>query len=150
MLLLVVFITIVTTSGPHPICAWQCDNPTCELVPTTVCDDPVCMTTCTVGDPILCSQPNCHISCPPNQTSVDSCPMCETICDAPTCPMTHNCTILCEATACSWKPPLRCLVRYPRCELNCERPACETIEVSKSSHITVHTITVLLLLVLIT
>jgi hypothetical protein len=73
--------------------------------------------------------PLCHTVCPDDVETLcsESCPNCEIKCDeAQPC----NCDPVCEQLNCGWdvKKPLVTANMYPRCELVCERPACEFVD----------------------
>jgi hypothetical protein len=109
-------------------CDWQCDNPTCGANCHPVCKQPICKVQCEIPHQVThCSEPICHISCPIDQCTSDECPMCETICESLHCKHKSNvCSILCEETQCNWtcSTPINC--PRPFCELQCEKPACES------------------------
>lgn len=115
----------------HPQCRWACDDPVCNAVCHYQCHAPVCQTQC-ISNSTRCYGPSCSVRCPPNQCESDSCPNCETVCNPPSCfnPQTYepvtDCQNLCEATNCSWKceKPTNC--PYPKCQLMCEQPACQS------------------------
>ena len=102
----------------HPQCRYACDDPVCNATCAPVCVVSECIfeNTCDYS-------PVCTVRCPEDQCESDSCPACETICE----PSTHlECgDPLCNALNCSWacEKPTNCPL--PRCELVCERPACE-------------------------
>jgi hypothetical protein len=104
-------------------CRWACDDPVCHPICYTKCALPLCQASCT--SPHICLyQPNCRVRCPLYLLVENSCPACETVCDP--LPCGGDCSPLCEATSCSWEcsKPTDC--RYPRCELQCEAPACSS------------------------
>jgi len=98
----------------HPECYWMCDNPTCRAECKIMYEPPVCICD---GNPSR--KPQCSIRCPPDQCEMNQCPNCETICE----PLA-NCEPLCEQVVATWacrKPPS---CPSPKCELQCEMPAC--------------------------
>jgi len=115
-------------------CRWLCDDPVCPAVCVPDCLPPVCARCLnhTLPDPpyynLTCRPTQrCHVTCPPDQCNADMCPACETTC--PTEGLCQNepvdeCIVLCEAPQCGWRcsKPLNC--PKPRCELQCEEPAC--------------------------
>lgn len=125
-----VFLLVAFSVAAHPECRWACDDPVCSAICNPVCAAPVCQVQCDVpGTAQACGQPICSTRCPPDQSEADSCPACETVCQ----PLPCACHVLCEATNCSWscRKPGNC--RQPRCELQCERPACEYVRSSGAS-----------------
>jgi hypothetical protein len=109
-----------------PQCRYACDDPQCDAVCTPKCAEPRCQVDCSLGTPSGCSRLACHVRCPVDQSPVDSCPQCETVCNTLSCSSHHICQPLCEPTVCTWHcvKPLFC--PRPRCELVCERPACQS------------------------
>jgi hypothetical protein len=102
----------------HPQCRYLCDDPVFNATCSIVCVKPDC-----IYDQTCDYSPACTIQCPEDQCESDSCPACETICQ----PSTHiECgQPLCAPPNCTWScvkptnpPPIRC-------EVQCERPACE-------------------------
>jgi hypothetical protein len=126
-LLLLLWVAIATAC--HPECSWACDDPVCSAVCKPVCQPPVCQVQCDNPDDVsACRKPHCWVRCPADQCESDQCPACETICAPLDCRRNPEavCEALCEATQCSWwcEKPDDC--PKPRCELECERPACES------------------------
>lgn len=118
---------VLSCHSAHPECRYACDDPTCPAVCRHICLEPRCEIQCTNSTNAYCNPPNCRVNCPiVDQSESDSCPFCETVCDPPQCmPLNAECQPLCEATQCFWQceKPRNC--PKPRCELVCERPACE-------------------------
>lgn len=119
-MIFLLLITLSSAAGCHPLCSWLCDDPTCPAVCQPICSQPACQFNQTCG-----YSPVCSVRCPADQCESDSCPACETICADP--PSLDCGVIECEITTCSWqcRKPLHC--PYPRCELQCEHPACEYV-----------------------
>lgn len=118
MFCLLILISLVGASGCHPECRYACDDPVCSAICEHICEDPVCQFNQTCG-----YSPSCSVRCPADMCESDACPQCETICSPP--PVEECGDVLCEETVCAWKcrKPFNCPL--PRCELNCEHPACE-------------------------
>lgn len=126
MLPLLLFILLYRAAAAcHPECRWACDDPVCQAVCQPVCETPVCVLTNATHPSCSTFQPSCSVQCPANMCESDSCPQCETVCQPPS-DLCNDGQLLCEATSCTWycQKPTNC--PYPRCELQCERPACET------------------------
>ena len=98
----------------HPECRWACDDPTCLADCKYVTETPSC-----ICDGNTSLTPNCYVFCPPDQCESENCPACETRCQP-----VAGCTPLCLPPVASWacRKPKNCIP--PRCELNCEMPAC--------------------------
>lgn len=111
----------------HPECRWACDDPFCPAVCQHICQEPRCQIECTNSSSnAYCNPPNCRVRCPQDQSESESCPACETVCDPPQCmPLNAVCQPLCEATVCHWQCEKPRYCPEPKCELTCERPACE-------------------------
>ena len=123
-ILFILLLYIGKSQECHPECSWACDSPVCPAVCEPVCEAPVCEICDNSTGHICYPQGGCYTRCPSDQCEADSCPVCETLCphacyDAPAC------YIQCQETMCSWRcrKPTNC--PYPRCELQCEHPACE-------------------------
>ena len=113
----------------HPECRWACDDPVCTAVCEPVCDAPVCQVQCdNPADVSACRAPHCWVRCPEDMCENEHCPACETVCAPLDCSRNPEavCSALCEETRCAWwcEKPTDCAA--PRCELHCERPACES------------------------
>lgn len=117
-MLFILLLSIAYATGCHPQCRWLCDDPVCHAVCKPICAPPVCQfnQTCPYS-------PSCSVRCPADQCENDQCPACETLCAPP--PALECGEIECEAVECAWQcnKPIYC--PYPRCELQCEHPACE-------------------------
>lgn len=116
-------ITLLTVAlGFATECTWMCDDPVGHSVCEPRCLDPVCVYDVPCGD----LEPDVEIRCDTTDVVVtESCPMCETIAK-PIHPECEPNKILCEAPQCGWecrKAPLL-YPNYPRCELQCQQPAC--------------------------
>lgn len=125
MILLLVFVWIAQGQSCHPECHWQCDDPVCAAVCEPICQPPVCEYQCMGNGTCPGHTPACSVNCPSDQCEVDMCPQCETICAPP--PIACSiCSPLCEQTNCTWRcrKPAPGSCQYPRCELQCELPAC--------------------------
>jgi hypothetical protein len=121
---LLLLIIIVKSSNPQ--CFWQCDNPICYAECSAVCKPPICHIQCLIGDPqLVCNPLNCDILCGTDQDILNSCPLCDVECQELRCLPGFSCEILCEEIDCAWncQKPQTC--PYPRCELQCNPPACE-------------------------
>jgi hypothetical protein len=101
----------------HPECSWLCDDPICLAECMIVAEPPQC----TCENPLII--PVCSVECPPSQCELDQCPVCQTSCT----PNTSCGQIQCQQTLTSWacRKPSSC--PQPRCELMCEKPACEYV-----------------------
>ena len=129
-MIILLFLTVVVAQTQPAFlagditCTWNCTTPQCAPWCRPKCDAPVCLVQCPVNQ--TCSQqPNCQVSCPYSSSPIivkESCPMCETVCNPLACP---NCTVLCEATNCSWDCFAPGACPYPVCNLVCEPPACQ-------------------------
>ena len=141
MLLFILFITIVYTQIPE--CTYQCDDPQCPAVCEPVCEPVNCEILCDpVDTPGVCNPVNCQSDCATDGDILNSCPMCEVTCDPLRCqPIDRPCVIQCQAIQCSWKCVKPTTCPYPRCELQCQLPACEF---SQSGKITISLFLILL------
>lgn len=124
LFVLMLLFSVEAAAGCHPECRWACDDPVCQAVCHPVCDTPVCILVNASNTACDAYQPSCSVQCPENMCESDACPACETICQAPS-DLCNDGQLLCEATNCQWRceKPKHC--QHPRCELVCERPACE-------------------------
>lgn len=123
MILLFIF-AVAVGAACHPECHWQCDDPVCFPICDIHCQPPVCEYQCMGNATCVGHTPACSVQCPSDMCEADACPACETVCAPP--PLVCNiCSPLCEATNCTWdcRKPHTC--QYPRCELQCEDPACK-------------------------
>ncbi len=112
-------------------CRYACDDPIGRSECTPRCLDPVCVYDPPCGD----KEPNAQIRCAEgvDVLPTEMCPMCETVVsDIP-----DEClgNVLCEAPQCGWECHINPLTSppHPRCELQCEQPACEFSSSSRIS-----------------
>lgn len=118
--------------GCHPECTWVCDDPVCPALCQANCFGS-CPNTCEndcscslFSDPV---KQNCT---PPLETP---CTTCQASQKGLNCSDTNNrsceCNLSCELP-CSWdcQTPSNC--PKPKCELKCEKPACEFQEPNSS------------------
>lgn len=137
MRLLLLFIACALAC--HPECRWACDDPVCNATTSVVCQPSVCMIVCTEADDRLqCSNRTdlCSVRLPTEDAcEMDECPRAETVCPSVSqvCRKPLGCQFLCEAPQCTWavKKPSNC--PRPRCELQCESPACVEPAISTAS-----------------
>jgi len=122
-------LTIAFAFAANPECRWACDDPVCPAHCVPVCAAPRCQIQCDPGHSCPFSVPSCTTRCPLDQSPADNCPQCETVCSPVNCPGCHP---LCEATVCNWHCTKPAMCVQPRCELVCERPACEGNVTSES------------------
>lgn len=119
------FFALAFAAGRKPQCRYLCDDPVCDADCKPVCEKPTCDIQCPTSN-VRCDLPSCTTRCAPNQNASDTCPNCETVCNPPACsPSSSPCDILCLAPVCYWHCALPTNCPKVRCELTCERPACE-------------------------
>lgn len=97
----------------YATCSSQCNEPVCEFQNCTDCSrTPICRTVCPEDN-----QPQC----------TESCPACEIQCDEV---QPCQCDPICEPPNCGWVGHQTVGIGqiYPRCELQCEKPACEFVD----------------------
>jgi hypothetical protein len=121
-MLFLFFLALV--NAEEPLCLWACDVPVCHAVCSPACGTPQCER-CVNGTG--CQRTDaCRVQCPDGPPDTTMCPQCEVQCPN-LCAGTPGCEVLCQAVECGWRcvKPTNC--RAPRCQLQCERPACELI-----------------------
>lgn len=115
----------------HPTCAYECDSPTCFASCVPQCLPYRCQTcelnpftNVTTCGPL--SSSGCYVHCPRDQCEEDSCPECEIICNVGNLcnPDDPYCHVQCLELECDWKCDKPGDCPLPRCELQCDPPAC--------------------------
>lgn len=131
----------------HPECRYQCDDPVCLAICHPVCGPTICERCLNTTEGLVClPTTRCHVRCPTDMCESDSCPQCETICPD-LCVGVPGCSILCQAVECAWQceKPTQCPL--PRCELQCEAPACQLLNGASHAAVTLAILLPFLLLV---
>lgn len=118
-----VFALMLCTLGFATECHWACDDPVWKSNCEARCLPPVCE----FQYPCEELKPEAWIVClEPEDADVlvtESCPLCEThVEDIPEECLPNS--IVCEAPQCGWECHLNPFAIQPRCEIQCELPAC--------------------------
>jgi hypothetical protein len=109
----------------HDLCVWECDSPVCPAVCAPVCQAPLCER-CYNNFTQCYPTSECWVQCADGQCEAEACPACATQCPSSLCAGEPDCHVQCREVECGWRcntpDPSNCV--YPRCELQCQQPAC--------------------------